>query len=244
MTILPSIIGVPPFDRRRRRTSSGPVRNHDLAQYPCFFRAGYFEARSLLGARQSNAIAPAVMAISRDNFRASVRRVSSSEQWLYLGDAGRSGGAAFGGVAVGDAVGERDAFDDAGQPVRAVQLAPCLRRRPYQGEDHELRGLLRQRALGAHGPMADGGEHALDWVRRAQMVSVFGREVVRQASRASVSLVRQATPRAYLAPYFSLKVSMAASAAARVPACAVSRRSAVTVGCMDLGKCLRTFDIL
>ena len=56
-----------------------------------------------------------------------------------------------------------------------------------------------------------------------------------------MSLVRQATPRAYLAPYFSLKVLMAASAAARVAACEISRRSAATAGWMDLGKWLRTF---
>ena len=70
----------------------------------------------------------------------------------------------------------------------------------------------------------------------AQVVPVLGREVVRQASRTSVSFVRQATPRAYLAPYFSLKVSMAANATSRVSACETSCRSAVTAGCRGLGK--------
>ena len=144
----------------------------------------------------------------------------------------------------GGAVGQRDAFDEAGHPVRAVQLAPCLRGRPDAAEDHGPGGLLRQRAPGAHGSVAVGGEDALDGGRGAQVVPVLGREVVRQAGKASVSLVRQATPRTLLAPDFSLEVSMVASAAARVPACEIPRRSAVTAGCMGLGKWLRTFDIL
>jgi len=55
-----------------------------------------------------------------------------------------------------------------------------------------------------------------------------------KAIKALVPFVRLTTPRAYLAPYFSLKASMAASAA-RVAACEISRRSAVTAGCTDLG---------
>ena len=124
----------------------------------------------------------------------------------------------MGGIALGDTVGEFDALDDAGQLICTVQLAPRLRGRPDQREDHQLRGLLRQGTLGAHRAMADRGEHALDRVRGAQVVPVLGREIVRRASKVSVSLVRQVTARAYLTPYFCLKVSMAASAAALVSA--------------------------
>ncbi len=64
------------------------------------------------------------------------------ELWLNLGDATGSGGAALGGVGLGDAVGEFDAFDDAGQQVSSVELAPCLRGGPDEREDHEFRRLL------------------------------------------------------------------------------------------------------
>ncbi len=61
-------------------------------------------------------------------------------------------------------------LDDLGQLVLALQPAPGLGRRHHQLEHHEPGGVLRQRTLGADGPMPDGGEHALDRVRRAQVV--------------------------------------------------------------------------
>ncbi|CUH39266.1 2-dehydro-3-deoxy-D-gluconate 5-dehydrogenase [Jannaschia seosinensis] len=69
--------GVSGPDRIHRRTSSKPVRNQDFEQYPCFFRAGYLCPMSWAAARQMRAMAIAVMAMSRDNLDASVRRVSS-----------------------------------------------------------------------------------------------------------------------------------------------------------------------
>ena len=45
-------------------------------------------------------------------------------------------------------------------------------------EHHQPGGVLRQRALGPHCAMPNGCEHALDRVRRSQMVPVLGREVV------------------------------------------------------------------
>ena len=80
------------------------------------------------------------------------------------------------GVGLSDTIGECDAFDDAWQLVRAVELAPLLRCGPDQGEDHQFGGLLRQCALGADGAVPDGGEDALDRVRGAQMLPMLGRE--------------------------------------------------------------------
>lgn len=79
-------------------------------------------------------------------------------------------------------------------------------------------------ALGAPGPMGDGGEHApgrglgggqtgRSNGEGAQGVPGLGREAVRLAGKAPVTLGRQATPRACLAPSVCLKVSMAASGA-------------------------------
>ena len=74
------------------------------------------------------------------------------------------------GIVSDDPVGKSDAFDDAWQLVCAVELARLLRCGPDQGEDHQLRGLLRQCALGADGSVSDGGEDAFDRVRGAQML--------------------------------------------------------------------------
>ena len=66
----------------------------------------------------------------------------------------------------------------------------------------------------------------------------------KNVSSASVSLVRQATAGAYLTPYFYSKTLMEARAAAFVPAWWMSCRSDVTVGAMDFGNLLRTFELL
>ena len=67
------------------------------------------------------------------------------------------------------------------------------------------------------------------------MVPMLGREVVEGQQGLGI-LVKQAAPRWYLAAYFSLKTSTAASAAARVSAWEISRKSAVTVGSIAFGK--------
>lgn len=41
-------------------------------------------------------------------------------------------------------------------------------------EHHKLSGVLRQRPLGVHDAVSDGGEHALDWVGWAQVIPVLG----------------------------------------------------------------------
>merc|ERR1712078_469773 len=109
----------------------------------------------------------------------------SWELWLNLGDGARSGGAAF-GIDRGDAVGEFDTFDDAGQLVPAVQLAPGLRSRADQSEHHEPGGLLRERALGPDGAMPDGREHALYRVRGSHMLPLLGGEVIESEQRLGV----------------------------------------------------------
>ncbi len=64
-------------------------------------------------------------------------------------------------------MGDGGTFDDQRQLVRALQAPPCLCGGLNKLEDHELRRLLGQRALGPHGSMPDGGEDALDWVARS-----------------------------------------------------------------------------
>jgi DNA invertase Pin-like site-specific DNA recombinase len=167
----------------------------------------------------------------------------NGELCLILGDTAWSSGAGF-GVAGGDAVGEGDALDDLWQLVRALQAAPRLCGGLNELEDHELGRLLGQRALGADRAVPDGREDALDRVACAKVIPVFGGEGVRQASKASRSLVRQVTAFSYLVPYFSANVSTAASAAARVSACQISRRSAFTAGCMDFGNLFTTLAVL
>jgi hypothetical protein len=99
-----------------------------------------------------------------------------------------------------DAVLEFDAGDDLWQLVFTLQAPPCFRGGVDEFKDHELGGLRRQGSLRPDGSMTHVGEHALDWVGRAEVVPVLGREV-EEASRASRSLVRQATAFSYLAPY-------------------------------------------
>ena len=115
-----------------------------------------------------------------------------------------------------DAILEFDASDDLGQLVFALQAPPCFRGRGGELEHHEPGGLGRQRSSCPHGSMTRRGEHALGRVRCAQVVPVLGK--IEKASRASRSLVRQATALSYLAPYLSANPSIAASAAARVGA--------------------------
>lgn len=93
-------------------------------------------------------------------------------------------------MAICDAVGACDAFDDLRQLVRVLQAAPRLRGGLNELEDHELRHLLRQGALGPDRPMSDGGEDALDRIAGAQVVPVLGGEGVEGQQRLAV--LRQA----------------------------------------------------
>ena len=117
------------------------------------------------GDNYDNALAGTVIGL----FKIKVIRLRGprGELWLNLGDATCSGGA-VGCVALGDAVGEFDAFHDHRQLVGALQAASAFRGRPDEFVDHQHRSLLRQRALGPEGAMPDRGEDALDRVRGAQ----------------------------------------------------------------------------
>jgi hypothetical protein len=55
---------------------------------------------------------------------------------------------------------------------------PRFRRGQGQLEDHQLCGLLRPRALGPHRAMANSREHTFDRVLGAQVIPMFGGEVV------------------------------------------------------------------
>lgn len=75
--------------------------------------------------------------------------------------------------------------------------------------------------------MPDCGEHALDRVQGSQMLPLLGGEVVANEQRLGV-LGQTGDAARVFGSYFSLKVSIAASAAARVSAWEISRRSAAT----------------
>lgn len=72
----------------------------------------------------------------------------------------------------------------------ALQPTPGLGGGHDQLEDHEPRRLVREASLGAHSPVPDGGEDALDRIRGAQMVPMLGREVEKGQQRLMV--LRQA----------------------------------------------------
>jgi hypothetical protein len=112
------------------------------------------------------------------------------------------------------AVLESDALDDFRQLVFSVQSPPGFCRRGDEVEHHELGGHRRQGALRPHRSLTHRGSIGFD-VRRWSQCSA-GKS--KKASKASRSLVRQATAFSYLAPYFSANTSIAASAIARVGA--------------------------
>ena len=68
-------------------------------------------------------------------------------------------------------------FDDLPSADRVDEVAPGFGSRGDELEDHELGGPGRQRSFRPHGSMAHRGEHALDRVRRAQVVPVLGGKV-------------------------------------------------------------------
>ena len=61
-------------------------------------------------------------------------------------------------------------MDDLGQLVFSIEFAPGFGGCGDEFEYHEPGGILRQRALGSDGSVADGGEHALDRVGGPQML--------------------------------------------------------------------------
>ncbi len=91
---------------------------------------------------------------------------------------GRSGGGLRWLLGNLDAVANFDIVDDLGQLVLALQASPYYHSHHDELEDHEARGVLQQRTLGQNCAVSHGGKHALDRMRRAQMVPVLGWEVV------------------------------------------------------------------
>lgn len=62
--------------------------------------------------------------------------------------------------------------------VRALQAAPGSGGGLNELEDHQLRRLLRQRALCSYGSVPNGGEDAIDGIAGVQMVPVLGRKII------------------------------------------------------------------
>ena len=77
-----------------------------------------------------------------------------------------------------DSVGELHPLDDLWQLVVAAQAPPAFLRGFDQLEHHGKRGLVRQTALRSDCPVPYRGERALDWIGRAQVQPMLGREVV------------------------------------------------------------------
>ena len=92
-----------------------------------------------------------------------------------------------------DAVAECDALDDLRQLVLTFQPVPGLGGGHHELEHHQPGRVLRQRALGPHRAVPDGGKHALDRVGRAQVIPVLGRKVVE--GQQGVAVLEQAGDR-------------------------------------------------
>src|ERR1700730_19123869 len=92
-----------------------------------------------------------------------------------------SGGFGFGRDL--DSVKEFGTFDDFRQLVLTLQSPPGFRRRHYQLENHETRGVLRQRALHTHRAMPHRCKYAFNRIRCAQVIPMIGGEVEKSPQR-------------------------------------------------------------
>ena len=77
-----------------------------------------------------------------------------------------------------DPVAEFNPFDDFGQAVLTVELAPFLLGGQHQLMCHRQCRLAAEAAFGLGGSVADGGKGAFDRVAGPDVLPVFGREVV------------------------------------------------------------------
>jgi hypothetical protein len=113
-----------------------------------------------------------------------------------------------------DSVAECYSPDELRQLILSLEAPPAFRRRYDELEDHEPRRVLRERAFHTNRAMPNRCK-ALSTgfdVRRCVQCSAGKSKSVNNASR---SLSRQPTALSYLGAYFSAKIVVAASAAAR-----------------------------
>jgi hypothetical protein len=92
-------------------------------------------------------------------------------------------------VAGFDAVGEFDACYQLWQLVLTVEASPGALRGLDHLEHHDDAGLEGETALGACRPMADGCKSALDRVAGADVLPMFGREVVERCKLTGGALI-------------------------------------------------------
>ena len=93
----------------------------------------------------------------------------------------------------GLAVAETNARDHLREPLGAVEPPPVPLGAFGELEDHRQHGLPRQAAFGLGGAQPDGGEGALDRVRRPDVLPVLGWR--RVEGEQSVAVLRQADGR-------------------------------------------------
>src|SRR5207302_376367 len=119
---------------------------------------------------------------SQQRLEAMLRELSPN-----LGDGRGSGGS---GLSLRsddlDSVGELYTEDNFRQLVVAIEATPAFLGGFGKLEDHGERGLVGETSLGAHGAVAHGCKRTFDDVGRAQMLPVFGGEVVEGEQRVAI----------------------------------------------------------
>jgi hypothetical protein len=98
-----------------------------------------------------------------------------------------------------DPIPELDSLDDFGEPFEAAQSSPTALGGLPELVDHGEHPVARQAALGAVGPVPNGGEARLSDVAAANVNPVLGRKFVEREQRCAI--LRQALGGlGYLAP--------------------------------------------
>ena len=166
----------------------------------------------------------------------------SGELCAKLGDGTVSGGALFWRVGHLNGVRKVTPATTFGNCF-SLQPAPGLGWRHDELEHHQPRRVLRERASRAHRPVPHGGEHALDGVRRSQMVPLLGGEVVEGQQR--VAGLHQAGDRPLVfRADFSANSAIAASAQLRSGAVQIWCKSRFAAGCTEVGSLSSTLAVL
>jgi hypothetical protein len=146
-------------------------------------------------------------------------------------------------VAGFDAVGECDACDYFRQLVLPIEAAPGALGGEDELEHHDHAGLVGEAALGARRAVTDGCEGALDRVAGADVLPMLGGEVVERQRRFPV-LGKTGGCLVVFGLILGPKPVKAFSASLRPCAIQISLRSALALGCTDLGSLFRTFMVL